>query len=204
MSNNGSLAASECSAGGLFAIVRAEEAGADIYYGIITPTAFRGAVENHQSRKRSRISDDAEEVESKSSMNDEQNRQPADQSVDPRIVLAIKRTELAEDRTMLAWLRTALALMAAGVAFDKGAQLLHEKRLAAGTALVQSSHLVGLSLTAATTALLILVLFEYRKRHRELARAKGGTVPVLSPISVASVLVILLGIAVLAALIISN
>jgi putative membrane protein len=138
-------------------------------------------------------------------MKDEvQIRQDAEQSTDPRVDLAVQRTELAEDRTVLAWLRTAIGLMGAGVAFDKGTQLLHEQRLAAGNALVDTSHLAGLSLTAISTLLLILVLWQYRSRLRELARIKGVTVPAFSPTVVASVLVILLGIGVFVVLMISN
>jgi Protein of unknown function, DUF481/Domain of unknown function (DUF202) len=51
-------------------------------------------------------------------------RQSAEQDADPRVDLAVLRSELAEDRTLLAWLRIALALIGAGVAFDKGTQLL--------------------------------------------------------------------------------
>ena len=84
-------------------------------------------------------------------------REQAERDADPRVDLAVKRTELAWDRTLLAWLRTTSALIAAGAAFDKGAQWLHEVRLAAGTAFVRGGHLVGLSLTAAATLLLIFV-----------------------------------------------
>lgn len=136
-------------------------------------------------------------------MNEGQIRQAAELS-DPRIDLAVQRTELAEDRTMLAWLRTALGLMGAGVAFDKGTQLLHQQRLAAGTALVQTSHLAGLILTAAATVLLMLVLWQHRSRCMHLARIKGGTFAALPPTTVASVLVIFLGVAAFALLLISN
>src|SRR5215831_18139907 len=96
-------------------------------------------------------------------------RQAAEQQTDPRLDLAVQRTELAEDRTLLAWLRTALGLMGAGAAFDKGARLLHEERLAAGTALIRNSHLVGLSVTGVVSALLVLVLWQHRRKQAELA-----------------------------------
>ena len=54
--------------------------------------------------------------------------------LDAAVELAFMRTELASDRTLLAWVRTALTLMAAGIAYDKGFRLLHDERLAAGTA----------------------------------------------------------------------
>src|SRR5271169_3822691 len=85
----------------------------------------------------------------------------ADQSVDRRVDLAVLRSELAWDRTLLAWVRTVLTLMGAGVAFDKGAQLLHEARLAAGTAVVQGAHLIGLCLTGVSTLLLPVVCLQY-------------------------------------------
>jgi uncharacterized membrane protein YidH (DUF202 family) len=61
-------------------------------------------------------------------------REQAERSADPHVDLAVQRTQLACDRTLLAWIRTSFALITAGVAFDKGAQWLHEARLAAGTA----------------------------------------------------------------------
>lgn len=123
-------------------------------------------------------------------------REQAERAADPRVDLAVKRTELAWDRTLLAWLRTSSAMMAAGVAFDKGAQLLHEARLAAGTALVRSGHLVGLSLTAASTVLLILVFWQYWKDMRELAAIKGTRPARVPPSLIACALFVLLGVAV--------
>jgi len=137
-------------------------------------------------------------------MNEEQIRQAAEQSADPRIDLAVQRTELAEDRTLLAWLRTAMALIGTGAAFDKGTQLLHEQRVRAGTALVQGSHFVGLTLTASATLLLILVLWQHRKKHSELAQIRGGAMAVFPPTVWASVAVIFLGIAVFFVLILTN
>jgi len=65
---------------------------------------------------------------------------------DPRVDLAVQRTQFASDRTPLSWIHTALGLMAAGVAFDKGARFLHEARLGDGTAWVRTGHLVGLAI----------------------------------------------------------
>ena len=131
-------------------------------------------------------------------------RNQAEQDVDPRVDLAVLRTELAADRTMLAWLRTALALIGTGVAFDKGVQLLHERRLASGTALVHGSHVVGLSLTAIVTILLAILLWQYRRKQVELARIKGAYPPAFSPTTAASLVVILLGVAVFWVLTLSN
>jgi putative membrane protein len=128
-------------------------------------------------------------------------RQAAEQDTDPRVDLAVQRTELAEDRTLLAWIRTTIGLMGAGVAFDKGAQFLHEERLASGAAFVKNSHLVGLTLTAASTLLLLFVLLQYRKSMERLSHIKGGAWPGFSPSMLAAVLLILLGIGVFALLI---
>jgi putative membrane protein len=120
----------------------------------------------------------------------------SERELDPRIDLAVRRTELAEQRTLLAWLRTAIALMGAGVAFDKGAQLFHQSRLETGTAIVRNGHLVGLSLTITSTLLLVVVLWQYLKALSNLAKTAGRSGPQFPPTVVATVLVILLGIAV--------
>ena len=93
--------------------------------------------------------------------------------MDPRTDLAVRRTELAEQRTLLAWLRTTIALMGAGVAFDKGAQLYHQIKLASGTAIVRSGHLVGLTLTVTSCLLLIVVLWQYLRAIRIWRRWRG-------------------------------
>jgi putative membrane protein len=121
-------------------------------------------------------------------------KQAGEDAVDPRIDLAVKRTELAWDRTLLAWLRTTSTLIAAGFAFDKGTQWLHEARLAAGTALVRSGHLVGLSLTASSITLLIFVSVQYWRGMRELAAIRGSRVSHLTPPLLANALLVLLGI----------
>ena len=97
-------------------------------------------------------------------------------SVDPGADLAVLRSELA-GTTLLAWVCTVLTLMGAGVVFDKGAQLLHEARLASDAALVVSGHLIGLSLTGVSTALLLVVCLQYWKSRSALARIKGSRIP---------------------------
>jgi uncharacterized membrane protein YidH (DUF202 family) len=103
-----------------------------------------------------------------------QARAHAELAVDPRVDLAVDRTQFAWDRTMLAWLRTTLGLMGAGVAFDKEDQLLHEARLAEGAALIRSGHVVGLLLTATSTMLLMIVCLHYLQNRRTLAAIKGS------------------------------
>jgi len=127
-------------------------------------------------------------------MNDSR-REQAEQSADPRIDLAVMRTELAWDRTLLSWLRTTIALIVAGTAFDKGAQWLHEARLTAGTAFVRNGHLVGLSLTAASIVLLTFVCWQYWKDARKLAAIRGSGARVPAAL-IACTLLIVLGTAV--------
>ncbi len=127
-----------------------------------------------------------------------------EREIDPRIDLAVRRTELAMDRTLLAWIRTALALMGAGVAFDKGAQFMHQARLAAGTALVRSGHVAGLSLTGASTLLLVLVTWNHMTSIRAFAEMRDHTPHRMTTAVIAAALVILLGGAVLAILFMTN
>lgn len=128
----------------------------------------------------------------------------ASESFDPRIDLAVQRTELAEDRTLLAWVRTNLGLMGAGVAFDKGVRYFHEARLASGAAWVRSGHVVGISFTAASTLLLAIVVWNYLRSVRTLAGMGRRKPPRATPAFVAAVLVVVLGCGVLTILIISN
>jgi uncharacterized membrane protein YidH (DUF202 family) len=92
--------------------------------------------------------------------------------------------------------------MGAGVAFDKGMQFFHQNRLQEGTAVVR--HIVGLSLTIASVLLLSVVLWEYLKGLSCLAHMKEDIPPRFPPAAVASVLVILLGLALVLVLIISG
>lgn len=127
---------------------------------------------------------------------DEQVAEVAEVELDVAVELSFLRTELASDRTLLAWIRTALTLMAAGIAYDKGFRLLHDERLAAGTALVRSANFAGVLVSAASTVLLAVATVRHMMIARSLAGARrrgaGGAVPTL----LAAVLVILLGCAV--------
>jgi putative membrane protein len=134
----------------------------------------------------------------------EAHNQTGESDGDPRVYLAVKRTELAWDRTLLAWLRTTSALIAAGFAFDKVTQFLHQQRLAAGVAIMRNGHLVGLSLTAASTLLLVFVCSQYWREMGELARIKGSRRSHLTPALVANALLIVLGTAVFVALLPGN
>jgi uncharacterized membrane protein YidH (DUF202 family) len=124
--------------------------------------------------------------------------------VDPRIDLAVQRTELAGERTLLAWMRTVIGLMGSGVAFDKGTQLLHEARVSAGTALVRNGHFVGLTLTGVSTLLLAFVTWDYWRNLCAFARIKTTPSRKFRPVILGSVFVLLLGIAVFIVLVISK
>jgi len=126
---------------------------------------------------------------------------PAD---DPRVDLAILRSELAWDRTLLAWVRTALSLIAAGVAFDKGVLLLHQARLAAGTALVRSSHFAGISVTSVSILLLVIVALKYLSSVRALARLGHHNPPRVTSAFLIAMLAAVLGCTVLIVLFISD
>jgi putative membrane protein len=128
----------------------------------------------------------------------------SEQAVDPRVDLAAMRTQLAWDRTLLAWIRSALTLMGAGVALDKGTQLLHQANVLAGIATVRNGHLVGLTLTGASTAMLGVVCWQYVESMRMLARIKSTPPARFTPALLVSPLVILLGCAVFAVLILDQ
>jgi putative membrane protein len=126
----------------------------------------------------------------------EQVVEAAETELDAAVELSFTRTELASDRTLLAWVRTALTLLAAGIAYDKGFRLLHDERLAAGTALVRSANFAGVLVSAASTVLLAIATVQHLMMARSLAagrRGIGGAIPTL----LAAVLVILLGCAVI-------
>ncbi len=127
----------------------------------------------------------------------EQVVEAAETELDTAVELSFTRTELASDRTLLAWIRTALTLMAAGIAYDKGFRLLHNERLAAGTALVRSANFAGVLLSGASTVLLAIATARHIMIARWLARGRrrgiGGALPTL----LAAGLVVLLGCAVI-------
>jgi putative membrane protein len=128
----------------------------------------------------------------------------AEHSVDPRIDLAALRTQLAWDRTLLAWIRTTITLMGAGVAFDKGTQLLHQAKVLAGIAVVRNAHLLGLALTGVGTLLFAIVCWQYVLSLRSLPRTEQARSPLLQPALLISMLVILLGCAVFIVLLIDK
>jgi putative membrane protein len=122
--------------------------------------------------------------------------QAAESELDEALELAFTRTELASDRTLLAWIRTALTLMAAGIAYDKGFRLLHERRLAEGTAWVTSAHFAGVLVTIASTLLLAMATVRHLVLCRHLAGARSKSLGWAMPSLLGAMLVIGLGCAV--------
>jgi putative membrane protein len=123
---------------------------------------------------------------------------------DPRTHMAAMRTMLAMDRTLLAWVRTALSLIAGGVAFDKGARLFHEARLREGTALVDTSHAVGLAVSATSTVLVGLATWAYLRDLRTLSKIFEDRPSRLRSAVIAAILVMIFGVLVIALLIATN
>ncbi len=59
---------------------------------------------------------------------------------DPRVDLALKRTEWALERTQLAWVRTAFVIMTTGLTLDKGITALAQAQLLEGKQWVFGGH----------------------------------------------------------------
>lgn len=115
---------------------------------------------------------------------------------DPRVDLALRRTEWALERTQLAWVRTAFVMISAGLTLDKGIQALSEARLLNEKQWVLGGHVGGVLLTAAASMLLSLATIRYIVRVRELNQSGDhppARMPAVLPLSV---LVVLLGIVV--------
>ena len=128
----------------------------------------------------------------------------AEIEVDEAVWLAITRTELALHRTLMAWIRTALALMAAGIAYDKGFRFLHEARIEAGTAWVQSAHVAGITVVGVSTLLLVLVTISYFMSIRSLAASRRSGIAQALPTVLAALLVIVLGCCILTVLVVTS
>ena len=117
----------------------------------------------------------------------------AEQADDPRIEVALERTQLAYERTQLAWIRTVLALITAGIAIDKGTEALHEARIAMGEALVKDGHISGLLLTISGTAMMALAAGIYFRRMKELNQMRGIRRKLPYPVFILSVIISLFG-----------
>src|SRR5512139_1495832 len=105
--------------------------------------------------------------------NEQQVKDNAGSDDDPRIEIAIERTQLAYERTLLAWIRTVLALITAGIAIDKGTEALHEARIAMGEALVKDGHFSGMLLTISGTVMMAMATVIFFRRMKELNQMRG-------------------------------
>lgn len=123
---------------------------------------------------------------------------PPDRSVD----LALLRTEWALERTQLAWVRTAFAMITAGFALDQGAAALLAARLVKTSEWARSGHVGGILLAASASALLAVATARYVARLRQLHPEEKPRALVFLPAFPLSVLVALLGVAVVVLLLV--
>jgi uncharacterized membrane protein YidH (DUF202 family) len=128
--------------------------------------------------------------------NDQKLRIEEENNSDPRVDLAVERTEYALERTQLAWIRTVITLLASGVALDKGIQAVHQARIGSGDALVKNAHMIGIYLSTIGTVLMLITTWKYMLRSRSLAKIKGARPALIPPAALASLLIIFLGIVV--------
>jgi uncharacterized membrane protein YidH (DUF202 family) len=122
---------------------------------------------------------------------------------DPRIDLAIERTEYALERTQLAWIRTTLSFLGSGIALDKGMEFIHQARVQENKALFENAHVIGITLSCAGTLLMILTTWFFIHRQKALTLKKDVATSLFPPAFWASLLVIILGISVSILLIIT-
>ena len=112
---------------------------------------------------------------------------------DPRVDLALKRTEWALERTQLAWVRTAFVIMTTGLTLDKGITALAQAQLLEGRQWVFGGHVGGVLLAIAASVLLAVATVGYVRNTRELHRSSdhgSERSPAVLPLSI---LVVLLG-----------
>lgn len=130
-------------------------------------------------------------------------REDAENTADPRVDLAVERTQYALERTQLAWIRTVLSLLGGGIALDKGIEAMHKARIETGDSLVNNAHAIGIALSITGTLLMLFTTIFYIRRSQGLAKIKG-TKPVRIPPGVlASLMVIILGVGISLLLIVS-
>jgi len=124
---------------------------------------------------------------------EKQSRVDAGLDDDPRIEIAIERTQLAYERTQLAWIRTVLALITAGIAIDKGTEALHEARIAMGEALIKDGHFSGMLLTISGTVMMVLATGIFFQRMKELDQMRGIRRKLPYPVFILSVIISFFG-----------
>jgi putative membrane protein len=116
---------------------------------------------------------------------------------DPRIDIAMERTQLAYERTLLAWIRTVLALITAGIAIDKGTEALHEARIAMGEALVKDGHFSGMLLTISGTVMMTMATVIFFRRMKELNQIRGRRRKLPYPVFILSFIISFFGVIVI-------
>ncbi len=126
---------------------------------------------------------------------------------DPRVDLAVERTSLALERTHLAWVRMMFNMITSGLAIDKGLEIIAEQKLIGHKALIglaNTGHILGIILTASGTLLLLAETLQFDKRSRQLAALKKEKFFLLSTTMTLSILVMLVGLALIYVMISTN
>jgi uncharacterized membrane protein YidH (DUF202 family) len=118
----------------------------------------------------------------------------AELKTDIRIDLAVERTELALERTHLAWIRTTFTIMTAGIAIDKGLEIIHQQRLLKNEAIAENGHIIGILITSTGVLLLLIETVQFVNRSRQLASLRNAHSSFFSTNLTLASLVILTGI----------
>ncbi|MFM7151392.1 MAG: DUF202 domain-containing protein [Gemmataceae bacterium] len=116
-----------------------------------------------------------------------------EENADPRVDLALRRTEWALERTQLAWVRTAFVMMTAGLGFAKTAFALSEAKLLKEPRWVEYANQGGIGLSALSAVLLALATWAYVHRTNELNRMASPPNRSLPTVLPLSLLVIAMG-----------
>ncbi|MFI5155726.1 MAG: DUF202 domain-containing protein [Chitinophagales bacterium] len=126
---------------------------------------------------------------------------------DPRVELAVERTALALERTHLAWIRMMFNMITSGLAIDKGLEIIAEQKLLSHKALIglaNSGHIIGIILTTSGTLLLLAETLQFERRSRQLAMKKKEKFPNFTTTLFLSILVMLVGLALICVMLSTN
>jgi uncharacterized membrane protein YidH (DUF202 family) len=113
---------------------------------------------------------------------------------DPRVDLAVERTIYAIERTQLSWVRTVLGFITGGIALDKGMSALHQARVVSGVAWEKNGHFGGLLLTSGGTLLMVISTIFYIIRIWQLTTTLGRKNKLLSPGTLVSAFMVIVGV----------
>jgi len=91
-----------------------------------------------------------------------------EETSDPRVDMALQRTEWALERTQLAWVRTSFMMISSGLALDKSLSALSESRLIPDNGWVLGGQIGGVLMAAFATLFLTMATWEYVGRAHEL------------------------------------